>query len=581
MKLYSYDFKVNGIYYKVNSDGKSLSVSPENFSGNTYSGDIIVPSDVEYDGASYKVTGVGLYSFYNCEKLTSVTLPSSIKTISSYAFASSAELTEISLSDGIEEFGDYAFSGCISLESLYLPTSLTKIGNSCFSSCESIKSLVIPENVSQIGASTFEGCNSLTSLAVDTHNPVFDSRSDCNSIIETSTKTLIFGCQSSTIPFGIDSIANYAFNHCVGLTSIDIPVSASKLGDYVFANCANLTTVKLSSFTTHIPFGMCWNCYALSEISIPEGVTSVGDMAFSGCRNLSAIDIPESVETIGWASFSNCANLRYLRFPDGIKRISTSAFAGCSSLTDIVMPGSSATISGSVFEDSPLSLIFSSASTPSKLSYLTFSDHTYASSLVLIPHGCASGYEKSNYWKKFTNYKEYISHLADASSSQAYNLLSVDSLTFLSASPSSTIPLPLHSSAYDASDAGQSWCVVELGGKQYIINLGTKGFLSSDCEELSVPDLQDNLLSSSATNILCKDGNRGIMIGSKEYYLVENDNIVVPDDLSGYITHMSDVSQDKLYITSIYDLTGAEISTFKPGINIVRYSDGSVRKIRL
>jgi hypothetical protein len=122
-------------------------------------------------------------------------------------------------------------------------------------------------------------------------NTKFDSRDNCNAIIETATNILIAGCKNTTIPNSVTSIGRGAFGNCSTLTSITIPNSVTSIGDYAFDGCSGLTSVTIPNSVTSIGNYAFYDCYNLTSVTIPNSVASIGNYAFSGCYRLSRIEV--------------------------------------------------------------------------------------------------------------------------------------------------------------------------------------------------------------------------------------------------------------------------------------------------
>ena len=174
------------------------------------------------------------------------------------------------------------------LTSITIPNSVTSIGINAFFECNSLASITIPSGVTTIGEEAFAYCDNLEHITVENGNLNYDTRDNCNALIETSTNTLLRGCSTTVIPYSVTSIGNHAFSDLT-LTNIIIPNSVTYIGDNAFAFCPNLKNITLPSGLTSVGYNAFYECEALSSITIPSLVTSIGDYAFYGCASLSSI----------------------------------------------------------------------------------------------------------------------------------------------------------------------------------------------------------------------------------------------------------------------------------------------------
>ena len=224
---YMYDIELKNaddvtIFYKWINNRTELAVYYEYYYEgihSSYSGNVVIPESVEYKGKIYNVTSIGNHAFYNCSSLTSVTIPNSV----------------------------------------------TSINWNAFSGCSSLTSITIPHNVTSIGDNAFFGCSGLTSIKVESGNQNYDSRNNCNAIIDNNNQ-LIVGCKNTIIPNSVTSIGNSAFYNCIGLTSINIP--------------QNVTSIDISAFS---------GCSGLVYVTLPSKLTFIGSSAFYGCNSLTDV----------------------------------------------------------------------------------------------------------------------------------------------------------------------------------------------------------------------------------------------------------------------------------------------------
>ena len=330
----AYDFEMNGIYYNIHGQNAIVTyagVISWN-QGGSYSGDIASPKSVTYNGTTYTVTAIGKYAFWICPGLTSVTLPNTITTIEDCSFSASQNLTSIDIPNSVISIGKQAFDNCTGLSNVYLGNSVTTIDAMAFQNCSSITSFTIPNSVNYIGERAFQGCigltsitipysvdsignyaftycSGLTSIIVADGNPNYDSRNNCNALIETATNTLLAGCMNTTIPNTITGIGELAFWYCTELTRIVIPNSVTNIGDNAFEMCSGLTSIVIPNSVTSIGIGAFAKCKSLASIIIPHSVINIGNSAFSRCSGLTEVTIGYSVTGIGNSAFANCSAL--------------------------------------------------------------------------------------------------------------------------------------------------------------------------------------------------------------------------------------------------------------------------------
>ena len=239
------------------------------------------------------LNSIGDFAFQRCLGLTSIVIPNSVISIGNSAFSDCTSLTSIIIPDSVTSIGICAFLSCYVLNAIEIPNSVTTIGSGAFGECQALTTIVIPNSVTSIGSEVVAGCGNLTQIVVEEGNTIYDSRENCNAIIETASNSLIAGCQSTVIPNSVISIGFGAFNYCSSLTSITIPCSVISIGNYAFYNCSGLTSITVMSETPPIFY------LNDAENGAFEGVDK-SIPVFVPCNSLS-----EYQNTEGWNEFTN------------------------------------------------------------------------------------------------------------------------------------------------------------------------------------------------------------------------------------------------------------------------------------
>ena len=139
-------------------------------------------------------------AFSKCKKLKNVILPQNIKSIKEGTFYYCENLIDINIPQNVETIEREAFGGCEKISQINIPNSVVNIEAGAFEDCNSIKEITIPKTTINIREGVFAPCHQLEKIIVDKNNPVYDSRNNCNAIIETDTNTLLQGCKNTIIP---------------------------------------------------------------------------------------------------------------------------------------------------------------------------------------------------------------------------------------------------------------------------------------------------------------------------------------------------------------------------------------------
>ena len=148
-----------------------------------------------------------------------------------------------------------------------------------------------------------------------------------------------------------DELGNSVFKGCSVLTSLTIPSSVTSIGLWAFEGCSGLTSLIIPSSVTSIERSAFKDCSGLTSLTIPSSVTEIGKSVFEGCSGLTSLTIPSSVTEIGESAFEGCSGLTSLTIPSSVTEIGESAFKGCSGLTSLIIPSSVTSIGSYVFEN--------------------------------------------------------------------------------------------------------------------------------------------------------------------------------------------------------------------------------------
>ncbi len=331
--------------------------------------------------------GIAESAFEDCSMLTSINIPNSVICIGQYAFDGTAWYN--SQPDGVVYAGKvaYKYKGVMPANThITIKNGTLGIAGWAFFNLGNLTSITIPKSVTSIVEGAFL-CSGLASVKVESGNIKYDSRNNCNAIIETSSNTLIIGCKNTIIPNTVTAIGNNAFECCFGLTSVKIPSSVSSIGCAAFNLCTDLTSVTIPESVRFIGPSAFSQCDLLNSVTIPNSVTSIGDDTFYYCKGLTSVTIPNSVTSIGEHAFWYCTSLPSITIPNSVTSIGLDAFRGCSNLKNVV----------------------SEIQKPFKIGYYVF-EGIPSDAVLIVPKGTKALYQATEGWNKFAK----ITEAADA-----------------------------------------------------------------------------------------------------------------------------------------------------------------------
>lgn len=333
-----------------------------------------IPSSIDYKGKKYPVVSIRNGALFGCD-MSDVTIPNSVTIIGERAFANCTYLPSVTIPNSVKRIENSTFEGCGTLTSVAIPTSVTEIGNRAFSQC-GLTSITLPNSVITIGEFAFNECSSLTSV---------------------------------TLPNSVIEIGNRAFRQC-GLTSVTIPKCVTKYGESLFDGCTSLASVTVSG--TIIGRHVFSGCSSLRSLTIPclsgtvESPGNLGELfaegSFEGSRavvqyfedgtsktyyiptSLEELTISEGCGILPYGGLSNCNMLKKVTLPSSLYMVGEKAFFGCAGITDI----------------------YCQSADPAVAFSNSFDGMRLSSCKLHVPYNSADLYKAAEGWKRFTYIQE-------------------------------------------------------------------------------------------------------------------------------------------------------------------------------
>ncbi|NJB83357.1 leucine-rich repeat protein [Wenyingzhuangia aestuarii] len=367
------------------------------------------------------VTSIEREAFNGCSSLASITLPAGLTEIIKKTFSGCSSLTTITLPNSITTIGQNAFSDCESLTTITLPNSITSIEDSAFEGCSDLEKVQV-ENATPytIGDDVFYDISSSAYLLVPSGSVSAyegaDGWSDFSIITSTEPKYFVAngiryvsfdGTTVSIVPlesgnkyegditipssvvnesvtYSVTKIAKNTFYENEVITSLTLPNGIATIEDSAFEDCTNLSSITLPGGLTGIGENLFSGCESLTSITLPSSITTIGPQAFFE-TGLTAISLPSGVTSLGFAAFANCTEIESITLPSGLTSILDYCFYGCSSLSEVIV-------------ENPTPVVFGSGAG-------VFTDID-SNAILTVPHGAKTDYQGAILWQDFTTINE-------------------------------------------------------------------------------------------------------------------------------------------------------------------------------
>lgn len=362
-----------------------------------------------------------------------------LTSIADSAFMGCTNLQEVMMPQAITRIGGHAFDGCGRLMFAEIPEMVTTIGDYAYQECTSVTSLFIPFETTSISNSAFRGCSNLEYINVSEQNTIYDSRNECNALIETSSNTLVLGCKNTVIPNTVVTIGTWAFYECDFEQVLQIPSSIKVIEQSAFNSASGIGQVSFPEGLEEIK-DWAFNWCDFESLTLPSTLKNLGYGSF-GHNNIQSVTIPASVTLIGYEPFMNNHNLETIVvesgntvysspdncnaiidnftlslrqgcnttvIPDNVKSILWGAFEGMNGLTSIEIPESVTAISDYAFAYCPALIeVRSYIITPFELRSSAFSSETYEKATLFVRTGTKATYQNTEAWNRFANIEEF------------------------------------------------------------------------------------------------------------------------------------------------------------------------------
>ncbi len=527
---------------------------------------------------------IGPYAFSSCP-LTSIDIPSRVETLSDHAFFGSSTrptLASVTLHEGLKVIGAAAFYGS-AIQEIEIPSTVTTIDKSVFLHCKNLKKVVFHDGLTSIGDGAFNDCPLLADV---------------------------------TLPSTLKKMGIEVFLNNKALTKINIPAALEEMGECCFAGTSlttitldptnqtyalkdgvlytkgykilqqaplkGLRTYEVDSHCLGVAGGAFWGS-ELESITLPETVVAIGYGAFLGSQ-LKSINWPKRLSFIDEQAFAN-TQFTEVTLPSTVYYIADGIFAGCKKLTKVTIPSGVTQVYAHAFSNctSLATFVAQGSKAPEIMSYYETYDAPFygiaSPATITVPKGATASYATAG-WGDFFKFAESATGTLTVKKMSPKDSTTLGKYVSFSFSITFNEPVKLveeHPDVYIRQDANYSATYIEPSGSPQwtamIEGSNTLTVFGNDYDQF-----MDTFISKKG-KVYYVNIPAGIV---KDDTGAVNEHITIVCYGQGTTAGVEEVHAQngtESKVVARYNVSGQAVTEAQKGIQIIKYADGTTRKV--